>query len=226
MSDDVAKYFDASIFKEYFFNTEQYFFEYVASVHSIISTLELPSDFLMLPLTTVFHPCTKCITTGLSGLQVMRCRHKSDCEQHKRCRCEEPSKCECLDKCGCREYASPSLTWSKVGVVLHLQWRDEFDILFTIDVDLNCPTWPTHTRFDGNDNDASNYLMRERPVGWLEELSKLEGMAEAASSPHLVNSKSWPVKFRLINRDTVLPGQTLLFMRDETLEGNKMMAHM
>ena len=50
--------------------------------------------------------------------------------------------------------------------------------------------------------------MRERPVGWLEEFSKLEGMAAAAASPHLLTSNIiWPVKFRLINKDTVLPGQ-------------------
>ena len=102
---------------------------------------------------------------------------------------------------------SSSLTWSKVGVVLHLQWKEEDGTLFTIDCDLNCPTWPTHTRFDGNTNDAERYLMRERPVGWLEELSKLEGMTAAATSPHLLTSKTWPVKFRLINRDTVLPSQ-------------------
>ena len=57
---------------------------------------------------------------------------------------ENRAKC----KCRCREYTSPSLTWSKVGVVLHLQWWQEDGTLFTIDVDLNCPTWPTHTRFD------------------------------------------------------------------------------
>ena len=140
-------------------------------------------------------------------LQVMRCRHKGDCEQHKRCRCKEPSKCKCLDECGCREYTSPSLTWSKVGVVLHLQWREEDGNLFTIDCDLNCPTWPTHTHYDGDINHASNYLMRERPVGWLQEHSKLEMMTGASTSVHLVNAKSWPVKFRLINRDTVLPSQ-------------------
>ena len=184
-----------------------FFHDFVSNVHSIISTLDLPSDFLMLPPTTVFNPCTKCMTTGFSGLQVMRCRHKFDCEQHKRCMCKEPSKCECLDECGCREYASPSLTWSKVGVVLHLQWREEDGTLFTIDCDLNCPTWPTHTRFDGDTSPASIYLLTKQPVGWLEELSKLEDMGAAAASPHLLTSKSWPVKFRLINRDTVLPGQ-------------------
>ena len=96
MPEDVAKYFDdRNIFK-----TGKYFFDFVSSVHSIISTLDLPSEFSMLPLKTSYTPCTRCMTLGKSGLQVMRCRHKSDCEQHKRCRCEEPSKCECLDECG------------------------------------------------------------------------------------------------------------------------------
>ena len=67
--------------------------------------------------------------------------------------------------------------------------------------------------------------MRERPVGWLEELSKLENMTAAAASPHLLVSKNWPVKFRLINKDTVLPGQTLLFMDEQTLGGNKVKAY-
>ena len=202
--EDCDKYFD----KNNFLKPDLYFHDFVASVHSIISTLELPEDFTMLPLTTSFTPCTRCMTTKHKGLQVMRCRHKADCEQHKRCRCKEPSKCECLDECGCREYASPSLTWSKVGVVLHLQWREEDGTIVTIDGDLNCPTWPTHTRFNGDSSNYQNYLTRERYVGWLEEYSKLESMTSAGAQPHLLTSNIiWPVKFRLINRDTVLPSQ-------------------
>merc|ERR1712130_1038144 len=38
--------------------------------------------------------------------------------------------------------------------------------------------------------------------------SKLEDMHGAAASPHLLPSGlTWPVKFRLINRSTVLPSQ-------------------
>ena len=92
-------------------------------------------------------------------------------------------------------------------MVLHLQWREEDGTLSTMDIDLNCPTWPTHTRYDGNTQHASKYLMRDRPVGWLEELSKLEDRTAAQYSPHLLTCKNWPVKFRLINRDTVLPSQ-------------------
>ena len=62
-------------------------------------------------------------------------------------------------------------------------------------------------------------------MGWLEELSKLASMTTAAASPHLLVSKNWPVKFRLINRNTVLPGQTLLFMDEQTLGGNKVKAY-
>ena len=134
-------YFGAtSIFRAKKFKAEKFFFDFVSSVHSIISTMEMPNGFTMLPLTTSFNPCTRCMTTRLGRLQVMRCRHKPDCEQHKRCKCKEPSKCECLDMCECREYASPSITWSKVGVVLHLQWREKDGTLCTIDCDMNCPT--------------------------------------------------------------------------------------
>ena len=57
------------------------------------------------------------MSLGKTGLQLMRCQHKCDYEQHKRCMCEEPRNCECLNECGCREYIIPSLTWSKVRVV-------------------------------------------------------------------------------------------------------------
>ena len=73
---------------------------------------------------------------------------------------------------------------------------------------MNCPTWPTHTRYDGNSGDYVNYLMKKRPVSWLEEFSKLENMGAAQYSPHLLDSNIiWPVKFRLINKNTVLPIQ-------------------
>ena len=47
------------------------------------------------------------------------------------------------------------------------------------DFTMNCPTWPTHTRFNGSSKDYAKYLMRERFVGWLEEFSKLENMTGA-----------------------------------------------
>ena len=46
-----------------------------------------------------------------------------------------------------------------------------------------------------------------RPVGWLEELSKLENMELARGIPDLLGAESWQVKMRILNRDTVLPRQ-------------------
>ena len=69
------------------------------------------------------------------------------------------------------------------------------------------PTVPCGTRYDGGINDIAAYLIKERPVKWLEELSKLEGMDQAGHNYRNVAKKDWPVKFRMINRDTVLPRQ-------------------
>merc|ERR1719264_1411302 len=63
--------------------------------------------------------------------------------------------------------------------------------------------------------------MRVQPVGWIEEKSKLEDMTSAGNSSHLIGAESWQVKMRMINRDTVLPRQSLLFLNNTTLHGLK-----
>ena len=68
-------------------------------------------------------------------------------------------------------------------------------------------TVPTTTPYDGDIYDVEKYLVRERPVGWLEERSKLEHMQAAGLSPHLIGQDSWQIKMRQINRDTVIPRQ-------------------
>ena len=59
---DVAKYFDNT---NNTFLPGKFFHDFVSFVHSIISALKMPNNFSMLPLTTSFQPCTKCMTTGL-----------------------------------------------------------------------------------------------------------------------------------------------------------------
>ena len=76
-----------------------------------------------------------------------------------------------------------------------------------ISCDLTVPTFPTDTKYDGRVEEVRSYLRRVRPVGWLEEMSKLQDMRGAAKSPHLIDPSSWQVKMRLINRTTVLPSQ-------------------
>ena len=56
---------------------------------------------------------------------------------------------------------------------------------------------------------VSNYLQRVRPVGWLEELKKLENTANLEGSAHLIGAESWQVKMRMLNRDLILPRQVI-----------------
>ena len=200
----INRYFD----QDNTFNSHQFYHDFLETLHSIVSTLELPPSLSMLPLTTSYTPCTRCMTTETTGApQTRRCRHRPDCEEHRRCQCQDTTSCEeeCQHKCQCQEFTSPSLTWSKIGGVVHLQWAREGRV-WTIDCDV-VPTIPCGTRYDGGIVATSRYLRTERPVGWVEEYSKLEDMTHAQSSPNRINSDSWQIRFRLVNRDTVLPRQ-------------------
>ena len=42
---------------------------------------------------------------------------------------------------------------------------------------------------------SQQFLLRERPVGWLEEKGKLEDMGAAGGSPHLQVAENWQVEF-------------------------------
>ena len=72
-----------------------------------------------------------------------------------------------------------------------------------IDCDLNVPTLPCKTKYDGGIEDIVKYLEQARPVGWVEELSKLQDMSASFAKP----KKSWSVKFRRISPNVVLPRQ-------------------
>ena len=109
--------------------------------------------------------------------QAYRCCHVPDCQAHIQCQCQEREKCTC--NCSCKEFTAPSLTFSKVGAVLHLQWEEDNGNLFHLDCDLNVPTIPCETPYDGSIGDIAQYLTKEKPVNWLEELSKLENMGQA-----------------------------------------------
>ena len=69
------------------------------------------------------------------------------------------------------------------------------------------PTVPCATPYDGDVQEIRNFLEEEKPVNWLEELSKLEDMSEAGNTYRALAKDDWPVKFRAISRDTVLPRQ-------------------
>ena len=109
--------------------------------------------------------------------------------------------------CNCQEYTSPSLTITKIGVALHVKFALKDNSYSYVDCDINIPTIPTSTPYDGGIQEAQEYLIKVRPVGWLEELHKFVDMSSAADSHHLIGVESWQVKMKRINRDIVLPLQ-------------------
>ena len=169
--------------------------------------------FTMEPPTTSYEPCLRCMLTTETGRpQARRCRHRPDCEPHRdgmaECLNGCKDRCESFSHertCNCQEYTSPSLTITKIGVALHVKFALKDGSSSYIDCDINIPTIPTCTRYDGAINDVHKYLARVKPVGWLEEWGKLEDMSSAGRSSH--RAESWQVKMRMINRDTVLPRQ-------------------
>ena len=80
-------------------------------------------------------------------------------------------------------------------------------ITLSTNYDRTPATVPTTTPYDGGIWEVENYLVRERPVSWLEERSKLENVSLAHNSAYLIGAESWQVKMRMINRDVVLPRQ-------------------
>ena len=79
-----------------------------------------------------------------------------------------------------------------------------------IDCDLNFPTMPCPTPYDGSILKAANFLISKRPRGWKEELGKLKSMRTAAVNPNKLDQRDWPIRFRLISPGVVLPQQVVM----------------
>ena len=56
------------------------------------------------------------------------------------------------------------------------------------------PTFPCTTMYSGEITSIINYLEAERPVGWIDEISKLQDLSGSYAKHGMTN---WPVKFRL-----------------------------
>ena len=91
------------------------------------------------------------------------------------------------------------------GAVLHLCFRQEDGSPFYLDMDLNCPSLSTSNidSYDGSINSYRTFLISSRPVGWREELGKLEDMASAGAHPGVTRS----VRIRCISPGVVIPSQ-------------------
>ena len=176
-------------------DTKELFFDFLLNIYEILPTLEVSPG--MKPLSTDFTPCLRCMNTSGSRPETVRCRHKVDCQVHD-------------DSCNCRDFTSPSLTHTRSGAVLHLEWSVEGEDKFNIDVDL-VPILPTSTPYNGEITSVTNALASERPVGWLDELDKVkvEDMADAVHLPHLKSNQKWHLNMRLMNRNMVMPRQVI-----------------
>ena len=145
-----------------------------------------------------YTPCLPCMSSDGSRPETVRCRHRVDCQFHN-------------DSCNCREFTSPSLTHTRSGAVLHLEWNEKGGCKFNIDVDL-IPILPTLTPYNRDITPVRKALVLEHPVGWLEELGKIgiENRADAILAPHLQGQEKWHLNLRLINRNMVMPRQVIV----------------
>ena len=201
------------------FDCNSYFSAFLETVVQAVKEVNLKDgfniggthyDFTMKPLSMNYEPCLRCMSTTDSGRpQARRCRHRSDCDPHQKgepeCRNGCKDACDLFSHqrtCNCQEFGSPSLTKTKIGAALHINFPDG-----VVDCDLNVPTIPSSTPYDGSVGNVRKYLENKRPVDWLEESTKLEDMTSADKSPYMLGQEAWQVKMRLINRDTVLPRQ-------------------
>jgi hypothetical protein len=179
-------------------DSSKLFEDFLTGVYDIIPSLaeDRTPDSTMTALTTEYTPCISCMLDAADWgePQAQRCRHAADCETHD-------------DGDDCAEFTSPCLSHSKMGAVLHMGWRVQDGGMFYFDIDLTCPTIPTSTEYDGSFLDAKEFLMKNKPRGWLEEANKMEAIESAGAVNALLQSTSWGVICRLISRGTVMTQQ-------------------
>ena len=96
-------------------NATEYFITFLDQFHDIIDggTLNLPSG---LHLTTKFVPCEVCKNEDYETTVYNRCRHAPGCEEHRKIKSNPQYK----ETCQCANYSVPSMSWTKIGVALHL----------------------------------------------------------------------------------------------------------
>ena len=74
-----------------------------------------------------------------------------------------------------------------------------------LDMDLTAPNFSTSNidSYDGDTRSYNGFLQTSRPVGWREEMSKLEKLEAAGNLPGVTRS----VRIRCISPGVVIPSQ-------------------
>ena len=196
------------------FNTTRYFQTFVNEMHRVIKekSVELPDGLI---LSTNFTPCEICRNDEEITPQYMRCRHQPNCEEHKKTKFDPHYK----EECECKVYNLPSLTFSKIGIVIHFLHTDKEEP-FILDVDVNPPTIPSIRNiqeFNGSSIMKRLWLKknRHRVRNWRAEWRKTHDMSAAGrvyqkerdedGQKILAGNRS--VRFRFVNRNLVIPEQ-------------------
>ena len=88
---------------------------------------------------------------------------------------------------------------------MHLCIKMKSDKLRYLDMDLTAPNFSTSNidSYDGSPWSYRQFLGTSRPVGWREEMSKLEDMFSARAAPGVTRS----VRIRCISPGVVIPSQ-------------------
>ena len=88
---------------------------------------------------------------------------------------------------------------------MHLCIKMKSGKLRYLDMDLTAPNFSTSNidSYDGSINSYWNFLETARPVGWREEMRKLESMTSVQFTPGVTRS----VRIRCISPGVVIPSQ-------------------
>ncbi len=88
---------------------------------------------------------------------------------------------------------------------MHLCIKMKSGKLRYLDMDLTAPNFSTSNidSYDGSTNSYERFLEFFRPVGWREEMCKVENMVSAGATPGVTRS----VRIRCISPGVVIPSQ-------------------
>ena len=113
------------------------------------------------------------------------------------------------------------MSYSKIGLVLHLEFNNKDGSVLNLDVDINPPQFPVSKRrykyeerdlywdpvledpdFDGSNKHKRAWLEQHRPVGWRAEWDKSEDMSDATGdNDGLLRG----IRLRFFNFQDVIP---------------------
>ena len=125
------------------------------------------------------------------------------------------------------------MSYSKIGLVLHLEFNNKDGSVLNLDVDINPPQFPVSKRrykdkekeyswypvleepdFDGSNKHKRAWLEKHRPVGWRAEWDKSEDMSDATGdNDGLLRG----IRLRFFNFQDVIPEEVIIDKKEHIL---------